>query len=135
LEAVEMGRCRTHFAGTDALGQSVITAAIPWIVAQREADLVFGEGARLGNRRFLATAAAAGYAVLLAHLDHPYVDQWRSERAQTLGREQNPSWVAGRATAARNLAADPPPGVTVVSGHPDILSYEISTLIHERTEL
>ncbi len=135
LEAVELGKRRPSFSGTDALGQSVIGEAITWMLQQSEADLVFAEGARLGNRRFLGTAAAGGYAVLLGYLEHPYTEAWRSARALALGREQNPVWVRGRATAARNLANDPPDGVTVVSGHPDILLYEIQGLIHERQSL
>lgn len=135
LEAVELGRRRPHFAGTDALGQSVIAEAIQWMIGQSETDLVFAEGARLGNRRFLATSAAAGYAVLLGFLDHANTPDWRAARERRLGRAQNPSWVAGRGTAARNLAGDPPDGVTVVSGHPDMLRWEIEGLIHERRTL
>lgn len=135
LEAVELGRRRAQFSGTDALGQSVIDTAIPWMIGQTETSLVFAEGARLGNRRFLSTCAAAGYAVLLGHLDHPEVDAWRTARELTLGKAQNPIWVRGRATAARNLAADPGPGVTVLTGHPDLLRENIAGLIHERTTL
>lgn len=125
LEAVELGRRRPHFAGTDALGQSVIATAIDWMIWQRETDLVFAEGARLGNRRFLAASAAAGYAVLLGFLDHPNTPVWRAARDAELGRSQNASWVAGRGTAARNLAGDPPDGVSVISGHPDMIMWEI----------
>lgn len=135
LEAVELGKRRSAFSGTDALGQSVIEIAIPWMIEQTETDLVFAEGARLGNRRFLTTCAATGYAVILGHLDHSDTEAWRAARARELGREQNPSWVRGRATAARNLAEDPGPGVTVVSGHPDTLRREIEDLYHERMPL
>lgn len=135
LAAVELGRRREKFSGTDALGQSVIEVAIPWMIEQHETSLVFAEGARLGNRRFLSTSAAAGYSIILGHLDHGEVDAWRMSREVTLGKVQNPSWVRGRATAARNLAADPGPGVTVLVGHPDLLRAEIEGLIHERTEL
>lgn len=135
LEAVELGRKRPQFAGTDALGQSVIAAAIQWMIEQTETDLVFAEGARLGNRRFLASSAAAGYAVLLGFLDHPNTPVWRLARERSLGRSQNASWVAGRGTAARNLAGDPPDGVTVVSGHPDILRWEIEGLVQARKDL
>ena len=135
LEAVELGKRRKTFSGTDALGQSVIEVAIPWMIGQTETALVFAEGARLGNRRFLTTCAAAGYAVILGFLEHPYEEQWRAARALALGREQNPVWVKGCATAARNLANDPGPGVTVLSGHPDVLRREIEDLYHERADL
>lgn len=135
LEAVELGRRRAQFGGTDALGMAVIGQAIEWMIEQTETDLVFAEGARLGNRRFLATAAATGYAVLLGFLDHANTSDWRTAREQQLGRRQNSSWVAGRATAARNLANDPPDGVTVLSGHPDTLKWELEGLIDERRTL
>lgn len=121
VDAVEIGRRRAEFSGTDALGSAIINVAQPWLETQTETDLVLAEGARLGNRRFLSAAVAAGYETILVHLDHPDVDEWRASRARALGREQNPSWVAGRATACRNLSADPPDGVIVLRGHPDAL--------------
>lgn len=119
LEAIELGRRRATFSGTDALASGVILVALPWLATQTEAPLVFGEGARLGNRRFLEAAVEAGYRTTLVHLDHAQVDDWRAARSIVLGREQNASWVAGRATACRNLSADPPEGVTVLRGHPN----------------
>lgn len=132
VEAVELGRRREHFSGTDALAQSIIDVAIPWMIRQAETDLVFGEGARLGNRRFLSSCAAAGYLVILGHLEHPTTADWRLAREQDLGRAQSPIWVQGRATAARNLANDPGPGVTVLTGHPDTLKWEIEGLLRDR---
>lgn len=123
LKAIELGRRRERFSGTDALASNVIALAESWLTAQHEAPLVFGEGARLGNRRFLARAVRAGYGVTLALLDHPEVAAWRTARAAEVGRTQNPGWVAGRTTASRNLADAPPPGVRVLRGHPDDL-YE-----------
>lgn len=135
LEAVELGKRRPHFSGTDALGQSVIATAIHWMINQAEVDLVFAEGARLGNRRFLSACAAAGYLVILGHLEHPQIADWRLARERELGRTQNLSWVQGRTTAARNLANDPGPGVTVLTGHPDMLKREIEGLLRDRTML
>lgn len=135
LEAVELGRRRAHFSGTDAMGQAVIQFAIPWMIRQTETSLVFGEGARLGNRRFLSSCAAAGYAVVLGHLEHSLISSWRVARERELGRAQNSSWITGRGTAARNLAADPGPGVTVLTGSPDTLKWEIEGLIEARRQL
>lgn len=132
VEAVELGRRRPEFAGTDALGQSVIGVACQWIADQSETGLVFAEGARLGNRRFLTRCIASDYAVLLGHLDHAMTPEWRAARELRLGRAQNPSWVKGRDTAARNLASDPPYGVTVISGPPGKLRRDIDGLIQER---
>lgn len=135
VEAVELGRRRATFSGTDAMAQTVIGDAIDWMIAQSETRLVFGEGARLGVRRFLSCAAAAGYAVILVHLDHPDVERWREDRARRLGKIQNSTWVAGRATAARNLAGDPPDGVNVVTGHPDTLLWQVNEMYRERMTL
>jgi hypothetical protein len=134
LEAVELGKRRATFSGTDALPQAVIGDAIDWMISQTETDLVFGEGARLGVRRFLSASAAAGYAVIVGYVEHAEIGGWRIAREHALGRAQNSSWVQGRATAARNLANDPGPGVTVVTGHPDTLRWEIEGLLRLRGE-
>jgi hypothetical protein len=126
--ALEIGRRRPAFSGTDALASSIIERAVPWI-GTRPARLVLGEGARLGNARFLSAAVAAGYAVTLAWLTHGSQEDWRRGRAAALGKEQNPSWVAGRVTASARLAQSPPAGVTVVLGHPDELEPELRELM------
>lgn len=115
----EIGRQRGDFSGTDALASSIITRAVPWILS-RPYQVVLGEGARLGNHRFL-TAATEGYDVVLAVLDHADAEGWREIRSKQLGKFQNAGWVKGRLTASRNLADNPPDGVEVVRGHPDDL--------------
>lgn len=111
--AVELGRIRDTFSGTDALPSSVIGEAELWLTsgrAAREAPLVLAEGARLANRRFLTCAVTTGYRVQLLHLSGlALAAQRRATRARTLGKpEQNPSWVKGRRTAAANLALAAP---------------------------
>jgi hypothetical protein len=127
-DALEIGRRRATFSGTDALASAIITTAVPWL-ASRPAGLVLGEGARLGNARFLTAAVDAGYDVTLAWLTHGSQDDWRRARAAALGKEQNAAWVAGRVTASARLAQSPPPGVTVVLGHPDELEPELRRLM------
>lgn len=122
IAAVELGRNRPQFSGTDALPAAVISTAEAWMVRQTETECVLGEGARLANRRFLASSVASGYAVTLVLLDHDEIAQWRNERAEMLGHEQNASWVAGRRTASLRLADDPPEGVRVLRGHPNDLA-------------
>lgn len=116
----EIGRQRGDFSGTDALASSIITRAEPWI-ASRPYPVVLGEGARLGNARFLTAAIDGGYDVLLAVLDHTDAEAWREIRSKQLGKFQNEGWVKGRLTASRNLADNPPEGVSVLRGHPDEL--------------
>lgn len=134
VRAVELGRRREHFSGTDSLSMSIIGPAIDYMIGQQETDLVFGEGARLGCERFLRSAAAAGYSIILGFLEHPFEEHWRNARARATGRAQHPVWVAGRITAARNLANTDLPSVTVISGSPDVLYGEITGLMQQRAE-
>jgi len=127
-DAVEIGRRRPMFSGTDALASAIIDKAVPWL-GSHPATLVLGEGARLGNARFLTAAVDAGYDVTLAWLTHGSQEDWRKARAARLGKDQNPSWVAGRVTASARLAQSPPTGVTVILGHPDELEPELRELM------
>jgi hypothetical protein len=111
--AVELGRRRDTFSGTDALPQNAVTAAVHYLRsgwAARETPLLLAEGARLACRRFLSAAVDAGWDVTLLHLHGPALAAARrARRALALGvPEQNPAWVKGRRTAADNLARDAP---------------------------
>ena len=121
VQAVELGTRRGTFSGTDALPMDVNPRACAYLAAPPEQPaVVLAEGARLTNRRFLQAAVDAGAQVTLLHLDNPQADAWRTARAEQLGKTQNEQWVKGRDTAARNLAANPPAGVHVVTvHHPD----------------
>ncbi|WP_052428598.1 P-loop-containing protein [Actinopolyspora erythraea] len=100
--AVELGRRRDTFSGTDALSLSIQPTAVAWLARQTH-PLVLGEGDRLGNLRFLAAAEAEGRFVTLIHLDtDPEV---LDARCAARGSTQDPTWRAGRRTKARNLAA------------------------------
>ena len=103
VEAVELGKRRELFSGTDSLASSIIDKAAPWIATQPY-DLVLAEGARLANKRFLEAAMSGGYQVVLVLLDHAKAEDWRMKRSADLGREQNEGWVRGRLSASRNLA-------------------------------
>lgn len=107
--AVELGKRRDSFSGTDALPQAVIGPAVAYL-STPEADLLLAEGARLANERFLTAALASGWAVTLVHLDPRGAgEDRRAKRAAELGKaQQNPSWVKGRVTAARNLTLTAP---------------------------
>lgn len=124
----EIGRQRGDFSGTDALASSIIDKAVPWI-STRPYSLLLGEGARLGNKRFLEAAIDAGYRVTLGVLDHPDAEKWREDRSWKIGRFQNPAWVKGRLTASLNLAKEPPTGTVVWRGHPDALYEGLAELI------
>jgi hypothetical protein len=126
LVGIELGTRRGTFSGTDTLSSSVITRVVPWIQAQTETGLVLGEGARLGNHRFLLTGVNSGYEVTLVALEHPQADAWRAARSIRLARTQNPAWVKSRFTAVARLADKPPAGVSaVLRGHPDDLAEAV----------
>src|SRR5947208_9892815 len=59
--AVELGARRGSFSGTDALPMDAVRHAEAWLRDTHPgAPLVLGEGARLGNARFLQAAVQAG---------------------------------------------------------------------------
>lgn len=127
----EMGRRRETFSGTDALASSIITQAVPWI-QHVPYTLLLGEGARLGNQRFLLAARGAGYCVTLALVDHELAETWREARSNVLQRTQNEAWVRGRHSASVNLArAMESHSVQVVRGHPDALLPVLKEIVSE----
>lgn len=130
--AVELGRHRPDYPGTDALPMNAVTACERYVQgpAKGETDLLLGEGARLANARFLTAAVAAGWTVHLVHMLNPRA---AAQRRADRGSHQAPAWVRGRATAARRLAAHPPPGVEVCqlnAAHPTaVLADTVRALI------
>lgn len=96
-----LGRRRARFPGTDALSMAVLPAAIEW--AQRGAlpSLIVGEGDRLAHERFLdALSERSRIAVVYLAASERILAERRAGR----GSNQDPSWAAGRATRARNVA-------------------------------
>lgn len=124
----ELGIIRESFSGTDALPSAIIDKAVPWVLT-RPYPLLLGEGARLGNKRFLESAIEAGYDVTLALLDHDQAEDWRAIRSKALKRTQNESWVRGRRTASVNLADALKGKARVLRGHPDTLRDGLAEII------
>lgn len=106
IVAVELGKRRETFSGTDALPMNAITRAETFL-ATTLAPVIIGEGARLGVRRFFETAVDMGMDVTLFYLTTPHAAEQRAAR----GTEQKESWVKGAATRAANIAAANIPGV------------------------
>lgn len=101
--AVELGKRRDSFSGTDALPMNVVVNAEQYMArGARAHSLVLAEGDRLANYRFLTGSRAAGWAVTLIHLDAPLAVQ--DARCAARGTTQNPIWRAGRITKSRRLA-------------------------------
>lgn len=95
---VRLGRTRGTFSGTDALGMSVNPDAVAWAAEDTLPAIVFGEGARLANEKFLFTLAmrAKTLVVLLTAAN-------AAERRRERGSDQNPTWIKGRATASYRI--------------------------------
>lgn len=100
--ALELGRTRPGFPGTDTLALNASPRAIAF-VASRPAPLILAEGDRLAHVGFLEAADKAGYRVHVAylHADAEVVEQ----RCAGRGSTQNEAWRRGRASKAANLFA------------------------------
>jgi energy-coupling factor transporter ATP-binding protein EcfA2 len=101
----ELGRVRPEFSGTDALPMDVINTVIPWVQGRIYRRL-FAEGDRLANDRFFNAVMEVGYElkVLCLNVPEQVLDDRRSWRATQTGKEQNATWLQGRATKTRSLA-------------------------------
>lgn len=98
--AVELGRSRPGFPGTDTLPLNVAPTAARW-VATRPAPLLLAEGDRLAHEGFLEAAEQAGYRVCLAYLHAPLGEL--DIRCVVRGSTQNNAWRRGRVTKAARL--------------------------------
>jgi hypothetical protein len=103
--AIQLGKHRPPFSGTDTLAMGINTRACAWI-ATKPAPLVICEGDRLANARFIDAAANAG-AVKVLWLDLPYEVARQRALARSATYEMAPQtepWARGRYTKVRNLA-------------------------------
>ncbi|GAA4908158.1 P-loop-containing protein [Streptomonospora salina] len=100
--AVELGRRRARFPGTDALALSVEPSARSWLPSS-PVPLVLAEGDRLATAGFLGAAEAVGFAPTLVWCRPPA--EVAAQRRRARGSAHEPSWVRGRTTKARRLAA------------------------------
>jgi thymidylate kinase len=101
-----LGWGREHFGGTDTLGNTVINHMAQFYKdANEKGATIFGEGDRLANTRFFELAENYGTLHLFyLTTDDEEAERRRQERSSKTGKEQNPSWVKGRATKHQNLA-------------------------------
>lgn len=100
--AVELGRRRETFSGTDALSMSVLPQAEQYLARPGLArTLVLGEGDRLANMRFFTSARTLGWDLTVIHLNAP--ESLLDTRCAARGSTQSQTWRNGRYTKARNL--------------------------------
>lgn len=105
--AIQLGRVRDSFSGTDALSMSVQPLALRWLSNAMPARLVLGEGDRLGTGSFLLDRGLRmRYRVLPVLIEVPpeVAADRRAQRVRDLGgKPQNATWVAGRVSKVTNL--------------------------------
>ena len=99
----EMGLRRPGgFSGTDALPMNIQQYACSWIRTQPY-RLVLGEGQRLANMGFFSAAHEAGYKVTVVSVEASEGEL--EARRKVRGSNQNPTWLKGAESRARNIAA------------------------------
>jgi ribose 1,5-bisphosphokinase PhnN len=91
--AMELGRKRDSFSGTDALALNVQPEAMRF-VEQHPARLILAEGDRLANDKFFQKIVDSGYDFQLVWVNvRPEVAE---ERRALRGSNQNATWLKGR---------------------------------------
>lgn len=106
LSAMELGwRNLQHalFMGTDTLPFDAQPKVIEWLQHEPYA-IVFGEGDRLGNRKFRDCLLLQGIDFRLIYLE--ISAELALYRRRQRGTYQDATWVKGRMTKVNNLAAD-----------------------------
>lgn len=134
VKGILLGKPKPPFSGTDALGMSVSPDACQWVAQQTTYRLIIGEGARLTNTRFLQTLKDHTNLNLI-YLTADNAADRRQNRQKTNGtKQQNPNWVQGRATAARNTTANLTGTCNIITINTTTLSpCTIAQEIHQKT--
>lgn len=99
-DASYLGRSNGDFPGTDTLSMSVQPKVLEWL-REGAPSLVFGEGDRLANLKFLEGAQHRGYQVELCYLDTPA--SLAIARRRERGSNQGQAWLKGRESKVRRL--------------------------------
>lgn len=100
--AVQLGKPRAEFGGTDTLAMSVQPKVVQWLEQDTPAAAaVFGEGDRLANAKFFQAVRDLSYTLTVVLVDVP--DKVASARCAQRGSKQDPTWLQGRRTKVANL--------------------------------
>lgn len=96
------------FAGTDRLSHSVVTDAKEFVKEASDNDVIIFEGDRLANASFLTACkqranGLADFRLVLLTSNPALLKERRDARAFEYGKQQNPTWLAGRDSKVRNL--------------------------------
>lgn len=99
---VEFGAHRLEFSGTDALSMSVQPLAVEWL-QHAPYSFVIAEGDRLANAKFFNAATAADWELTVIRL--AVSANVAEHRRAARGSNQDPTWLRGRISKVKNLAA------------------------------
>lgn len=96
------------FAGTDKLSHSVLPDAKRFVEEVEDNAVIIFEGDRLANASFLTTCkqrctGLADFRLVLLTLNPALLKERRDARAFEYGKQQNPTWLAGRDSKVKNL--------------------------------
>jgi ribose 1,5-bisphosphokinase PhnN len=123
---IVLGRKRPRFGGTDALSMAALPQAIAWARESTMPANVIGEGQRLAHISFLEALSERGNLTVVS-LDAP--PEVLSERCDLRGSDQNPQWMRGATTRARNVVAQS------MAAHLDVLplnaTHPVTALVAE----
>lgn len=95
----ELGKRRENFSGTDALAMDVQPKAAQF-VADIQPSYLLAEGDRLANDKFFRALDDLGYDLRIYALEGADV---AARHRRQRGGNQDPTWLAGRATKAARL--------------------------------
>ena len=106
---IQLGARREGFSGTDALALNAQPTVVSWLTSITfPYKAVVAEGDRLANEKFFSSLlqqeSPYAWSVMVIHLDVP--DEVAAERCAARGSNQDPTWVAGRRTKVKRLAAN-----------------------------
>lgn len=102
--AVEAGRRRVAFGGTDALSMGVMPKAKQWLAEPAVCGLRLAEGDRLSTTAFFGLASELGFQLTVVWLDAP--PEVLRARREARGSHQNETWLKGRCSKVHRLAAE-----------------------------
>lgn len=137
LSGAYLGHLRPEFPGTDALSMSVQPQAIKWLQeSDGGLDYIYGEGARLGNEKFLTELSYRSRLTVVLMTASPEVLDLRllnrpdsaDHKTGRSGRSQDRKWQDSQATRAANTALKMIEAIPVHPNNLEVLTVDTTEL-------
>ena len=104
IVALELGKQREKFSGTDALAMNVMPKACNWVQNPTEQfNTVIGEGDRLASKKFFEACINSPNVETLNVIHLQVSNETAQERRKQRGSNQNETWLKSRETKVQNL--------------------------------